>query len=321
MTDARFESGAPAYAAYLQTVEGRLRLDIAWENFLSAIDEASAAQSTFSKPETNAGASERARTEVAGRDNARDARHDGAPDAIRAKGGARDVKHDGVRDVKRALDLGGGTGALALRFAALGWHSSIVDPSASMLALAADAARAETFAARVTFHRSAAETAHQLFAPRTFDAATCHNVLEYVSDPRACVRSLAALLKPGAVVSLVARNRAGEAMRAALKSHDLDEAEHALTAGHVNESLYGGPARLYDAGTLQELATDAGLHVLAARGVRVVADYLPASLSDTADAYARLLSFERTLGARPEFAAVARYTQIIARKEQVAATA
>jgi 2-polyprenyl-3-methyl-5-hydroxy-6-metoxy-1,4-benzoquinol methylase len=309
MTDARFESGAPAYAAYLQTVEGRLRLDIAWENFLSAIDETGAAQSTFNKPETSAEAKERAHAGEAARDDARDAKH-GAPDAPLTD--ARDGKHDGVRDVKRALDLGGGTGALALRFAALGWHASIVDPSASMLALAADAARAETFVARVTFHQSAAEDAHELFLPQTFDA-TCHNVLEYVSDPRASVRALATLLKPGGLVSLVARNRAGEVMRAALKSHDLDEAEHALTARHVNESLYGGPARLYDAGALCELATGAKLHVLAVRGVRVVADYLPASLSDTPDAYARLLSFERTLGARPDFAAVARYAQVIAR--------
>jgi hypothetical protein len=110
-------------------------------------------------------------------------------------------------------------------------------------------------------------------------------------------------------------------MRAALKAHDLDEAERALTAGVVNESLYGGPARLFDRQTLGELATGAGLEVVAARGVRVVADYLPATLSDTTDAYARLLAFERTLGARPEFAGVARYAQIIARRLPDAATA
>jgi SAM-dependent methyltransferase len=285
MTDARFESGAPDYAAYLQTVEGRLRLDIAWENFLSVINESNATQTKL--------------------DEAGDAAGE-----------------------RRALDLGGGTGALALRFAALGWRVAVVDPSATMLAIAADAARAATPDAsttpdspRVTFHESVAERAHELFAPQTFDAAVCHNVLEYVSDPRAAARSLAALVKPGGLVSLVARNRAGEAMRAALKAHDLDEAERALTSEQVNESLYGGPARLFDARSLGELATAAGLRVVAERGVRVVADYLPAALSGTPDAYARLLSFERTLGARPEFAAVARYAQIIARKEGAAATA
>jgi S-adenosylmethionine-dependent methyltransferase len=281
MTDARFESGAPDYAAYLQTVEGRLRLDIAWENFLAAIKETRETQS--GSTETHAAPS-------------------GAGEPERGAGGAR-----------RALDLGGGTGAIALRFAALGWHASVVDPSATMLALAADAARATPFAARVAFHQAAAENASELFAPQTFDAAACHNVLEYVADPRASVRALAALVKPGGLVSLVARNRAGEAMRAAVKAHDLDEAERALTAEQANESLYGGPAGLYDERTLRELATGAKLHVLATRGVRVVADYLPASLSGTPDAYARLLSFERTLGARPEFAAVARYTQVIAR--------
>ena len=271
-TDERFESGAPAYAAYLQTVEGRLRLDIAWENFRAFINETRDAPTILNEHGTRS-----------------------------------------AYETKRALDLGGGTGALALRFAALGWRAAVVDSSATMLALAADAAREQSFVERVTFHQSVAERAPELFAPWTFDAGVCHNVLEYVSDPRACLRSLAALVKPGGLVSLVARNRAGEAMRAVLKAHDLDEAERTLAADVVNESLYGGPARLFDALKLRELANEAGLNVIAERGVRVVADYLPASLSQAEEAYARLLTFERTLGARPEFAGVARYTQIIAR--------
>jgi len=270
-TDERFESGAPDYAAYLQTTEGRLRLDIAWGNFLSFIDETDATQTRFEARSTRAGES------------------------------------------PRALDLGGGTGALALRFAAHGWRAVVVDPSATMLSLAADAARAQGLTERLTFHQAAAEASRELFAPQTFDAAACHNVLEYVSDPRAVVHALAALVRAGGLVSLVARNRAGEAMRAVLKGHDFDEAERALTAGEVRESLYGGPARLFDAETLCALATEAGMNVVAVRGVRVVTDYLPASLSATAESYARLLAFERTLGARPEFAGVARYTQIIAR--------
>jgi SAM-dependent methyltransferase len=278
-TDERFESGAPAYAAYLQTREGRLRLDIAWENFLSIINETNAAQAGFAKPDARAASS------------------------------------------RRVLDLGGGTGALGLRFAALGWRVAIVDPSATMLSLASDAAHQQGLAERVTFHQAGAEQARECFAPQTFDAALCHNVLEYVPDARAALVALAALIRAGGFVSLVARTRAGEAMRAALKAHDLDEAERALSASQVNESLYGGPARLFDGETLGELANEAGLEVVAVRGVRVVADYLPASLSGTAETYARLLAFERTLGARPEFAGVARYMQIIARRLPDAATA
>jgi SAM-dependent methyltransferase len=277
-TDERFESGAPAYAAYLQTSEGRLRLDIAWENLLSILNETDESQTKFEEQGVRAG------------------------------------------EPWRAIDLGGGTGALGLRFAARGWRVAVVDPSATMLSLAVEAARVEGLTARVTFHQAEAEGARGCFTPQTFDAGVCHNVLEYVPDPRATLRTLAALVRAGGLVSLVARNRAGEAMRAALKAHDLDEAERALTADTVKESLYGGPARLFDREMLGELATGAGLELVAVRGVRVVADYLPASLSDTPEAYARLLSFECTIGARPEFAAVARYTQIIARRLPDAAT-
>lgn len=116
-TDERFESGAPAYAAYLQTTEGRLRLDIAWQNFLSLINETNTAQTKSDAHGTRA------------------------------------------EETLRALDLGGGTGAMALRFVALGWHASIVDPSATMLSLAADAAHEQRLAERVTFHQAAAERA------------------------------------------------------------------------------------------------------------------------------------------------------------------
>ena len=57
---------------------------------------------------------------------------------------------------------------------------------------------------------------------------------------------------------------------------------------------------------------EAGLEVVAKCGVRVVADYLPSKLSRQAE-YQRIFDLERQLGQRPEFAAIARYTQYLAR--------
>lgn len=259
----RFESGAGEYAAYLETVEGRLRLDLAWENFRAFAPR-------------------------------------------RADGGGDDRP-------PRALDLGCGPGALALRLARGGWHVAAADPSAAMLRLTETSARREGLDGLITAHQLEAERAAEAFAPSTFDAALCHNVLEYVRDPAEAARAIGRLMRPGGLVSLVARNRAGEALRDAVKLHDLDSAERALTAAGVRESLYGGPARLFDADSLRELAAAAGLEIVAVRGVRVVADYLPPSLSDTPELYARLLAFELRVGADPAFAAVARYTQLLAR--------
>jgi 2-polyprenyl-3-methyl-5-hydroxy-6-metoxy-1,4-benzoquinol methylase len=262
--DERFESGATRYADYLQTTEGRLRLDLAWLNLLEFIRQFYPA---------------------------------GAGEAVR-----------------RALDVGGGTGALALRLAAEGWQAEVLDSSTAMLALASVAARRAGHSSRVGLHEGDALRLGETFGPEAFDLVACHNVLEYVEDPSEVVRAVASAARRGGLVSLLARNRAGEAMRAAVKAQDLDAARHALTAAFVKESLYGGPAKLFDPEQLRAVASAAGLEVLAVRGVRVVADYLPGSLSEKEDDYRRLLDFEHTLGARTDFAAVARYAQLVARR-------
>src|ERR1700722_6766820 len=81
----RFQTGAAKYAAYLETPEGRLRLDLAFANLQEFL-----------------------------------------PQAIRSLHG---------------LDLGCGTGAIAMRLARLGLHVTLLDASQSMLDFAKRAAR------------------------------------------------------------------------------------------------------------------------------------------------------------------------------------
>jgi hypothetical protein len=61
----------------------------------------------------------------------------------------------------------------------------------------------------------------------------------------------------------------------------------------------------------------ASLAMIAERGVRVFADYLPPQVSRSAE-YERILVLERKLGSRPEFAAVARYKQYFAHRANLA---
>jgi hypothetical protein len=60
------------------------------------------------------------------------------------------------------------------------------------------------------------------------------------------------------------------------------------------------------------MTKEASLAVATERGVRVISDYLPPQVSRREE-YERVFELERKLGSRPEFAAVARYVQIIAR--------
>jgi len=252
----RFRTGAAKYAAYLETPEGRLRLDLAFANLQEFLPQNSQAL--------------------------------------------------------RALDVGGGTGAIAIRLAQLGVHVTLLDSSAEILDIAERAAREAGDTESITLkHGDAAQLAN-LFPSESFDVILCHNILEYVDDPCAVLRGAARLLRgPSSIISILVRNQAGEVLKAAIKDGDLDAAARNLTAECAHESLYGGKARLFAAEALQAMLDAASLAEIAKRGVRVMSDYLPQKGS-RAPEYERIVELECQLGKRPEFAAVARYTQVLA---------
>ena len=254
----RFRTGAAKYAAYLETPEGQLRLDLAFANLQDLL-----------------------------------------PQATRSL---------------LALDLGGGTGAIAVRLARLGLHVTLLDASEPMLNFAKRAAREAGVTERIALkHGDAAQLAN-LFPSESFDVILCHNILEYVEDPCAVLRSATrALRDPSSIISVLVRNQAGEVLKAAIKDGDLAASEHNLTAVWGCESLYGGRVRLFTAESLQAMLLESSLAVTVERGVRVISDYLPPQVPRTAE-YERIFELERKLGRRPEFAAVARYSHFIAHR-------
>ena len=254
----RFRTGAAKYAAYLETPEGQLRLDLAFANL-----------------------------------------QDFLPQATRSL---------------LALDLGCGTGAIAVRLARLGLHVTLLDTSLPMLDFAKRAAREAGVTERIALkHADAAELAN-LFHGESFDVILCHNILEYVDDPRAVLRIAARALRgPSSIISVLVRNQAGEVLKAAIKDGDLAAAENNLTAEWGHESLYGGRVRLFTAESLRAMLLESSLAATAERGVRVISDYLPPRVSRN-DEYERIFELERNLGKRPEFGAVARYTHFLAHR-------
>jgi S-adenosylmethionine-dependent methyltransferase len=212
-----------------------------------------------------------------------------------------------------ALDVGGGTGSTTVRLARLGIHVTLLDSSHEMLEIAKRAAKEAEVTEKVALiHGDAAQLAN-LFPMESFNVVLCHNILEYVDDPEVVLRGAAGALRDSsAMLSVLVRNRAGEVFKAAIQAGDLAGAEDNLTAEWGEESLYGGRVRLFTPDSLQAMLKAASLATTAEFGVRVLADYLPSRISRRAE-YQRIRELERKLGSRPEFAAVARYTQCFAR--------
>src|ERR1700686_3403462 len=212
-----------------------------------------------------------------------------------------------------ALDVGCGTGATAIRLARLGVHVTLLDSSPAMLDIAKRAAQEAGVTDKVVLQHGDATQLANLFHTRSFDVILCHNILEYCDDPAAVLRGAArALRDSSAILSVLVRNRAGEVFKAAIQAGDLAAAKNGLTAEWGQESLYGGRVRLFTPDSLRAMLAHTSLAAIAERGVRVLADYLPPRVSRSAD-YERIFELERKVGSRPEYAAVARYTQCFAR--------
>lgn len=216
---------------------------------------------------------------------------------------------------RRALDLGSGTGELAVRLAGLGFHVTLVDRSPEMLEISDRAARRAGVSGSLTLTRGDVAAATSLFPADWFDVVVCHHVLEYTADPGLVLRGAVRVLRPDptAVLSVVARNRAGEVLKTVVQSGDLAAAERALTSTSAEESLYGDRVRLFTPEELRTMLARASLEPVAERGVRIVFDFLPAPAARDADP-SRVVALERALGARAEFSAIARYTQVLARR-------
>ena len=213
-----------------------------------------------------------------------------------------------------ALDIGCGTGAIAVHLARLGLHVTLLDAAPPMLDFAKRAARKAQVTERIALKHGDAAHVADLFHAGSFDVVLCHNILEYVDDPRAVLSSAARTLRnSSSLISVLVRNQAGEVLKAAIQEGDLAATEHDLTAEWGRESLYGGRVRLFTAESLQAMLLESSLTVTAKRGVRAMSDYLPPSVAPKHQ-YKRIFELERKLGRRPEFAAIARYTHWLARR-------
>jgi len=211
-----------------------------------------------------------------------------------------------------ALDLGGGTGESAMRLAHLGMSVTLLDSSPAMLELAGRAASETKFRDQITVKHGDAARLTEIFEERSFDAILCHNLLEYVDDPVAVLRSAQRLMRnSSAILSVLVRSQSGEVLKAALKTGDLEAAERNLTADWGEESLYGGRVRLFVPEALETMLKEASFTIHARRAVRIVADYLPAQISRSAE-YEKIFALEQKLGQRLEYFGMARYMQCFA---------
>jgi S-adenosylmethionine-dependent methyltransferase len=211
------------------------------------------------------------------------------------------------RDALDVLDIGGGTGGFAVRVAELGHRVRVVDPSPDALAALDRRAHESGVADRVTGQQGDLSTLLDVTGPDTADVVLCHGVLEVVPDPGAALRTIAGVLRPGGLLSLLVAQRHAAVVARAMAGHF----QQALAL--LDDPAATGRGRRYTADELTALLADAGFTVEATQAVRVFADLVPGSLLDLEPgATAALVDLERAVAGRPEYLPLATQVHLLA---------
>jgi SAM-dependent methyltransferase len=215
-------------------------------------------------------------------------------------------------DVVHVVDIGGGTGGFAVPLAELGYSVTVVDPSPDALA-ALERRAAETGTQRsVRGVQGDADGVVKLVGPAAVDAVVCHSVLEVVDDPADALAQIAAVVRPGGIVSVLAANRVA-AVVARVAAGRLADARELL----VDPQGGGGPGdpmmRRFTMTELELLMSQAGLRPRISHGVRVFADIAPAALLDTDPrATEDLIALEHAAAEDPAYATIATSLHVLA---------
>lgn len=201
----------------------------------------------------------------------------------------------------RVLDLGGGTGGVAVPLAGANHHVTVVDPSPNALAALQRRAVDSGAAERITALQGDADTLAQLLPERGFDLVCCHGVLEVVDDPEVTLAAVAealagdgylSLLVAGRLAAVLAKTLAGEFSTAA-----------ALLSSESGSWGAGDPLRRrFDVPGLDALLRTTGLVTEVCHGVRLFSDLVPSAYLDTDADRTALLDLEQAAVTHPDYA-------------------
>src|SRR3954453_6717643 len=157
-------------------------------------------------------------------------------------------------DPRAVLDIGGGTGGLAGRVGLLGHRVTVVDPSPD--ALAALDRRAREHDVAVTGRQGDLSSLLDVAGPDSADLVVCHGGLEVVEDPTDALATLARVVRPGGVLSLLVAQRYAAVVARAMAGH-FQQALAMLDA----TAPHGRAGRRFTHDELAALVRDTGLTV------------------------------------------------------------
>ena len=205
------------------------------------------------------------------------------------------------RPGREVVDLGGGTGGMAIGLGERGYQVRVVDPSPDALAALGRRTAEVHLGENISGVQGDATDLVEVVGAASADLVVCHKVLEVVDDPGQALSAIRTVLRPGGALSLVVAQRHAAVLTQAL-------------GGHIAQArrVWATPG-LFDRERILALVDEAGFEIVAVHGVGAVADHVAESVLDSeSGAHADLLALEADVATDAAFQALASMLHVFA---------
>lgn len=196
------------------------------------------------------------------------------------------------------LDLGGGTGGVAVPLAGAGHHVTVVDPSPNALAALGLRVQEAGLTERVRAIQGDGDSLPAVLEGRRIDLVCCHGALEFVDDPAATLRAIAAVLAPGGTLSLLAAGRLAVVLAKAIAG-EFAQARSALVDPSGRWGEHDPLPRRFDLEDLEAQLVAAGFTIEGVRGSDIIGHLVPARLIEIEADHAAVAELDDMLVSGP----------------------
>ena len=219
-----------------------------------------------------------------------------------------------VKKKLRILDVGGGDGLDAVYYAKMGHSVTITDCSSTMLAEARKSAEKEGVSRQLTFCQTKADSFLDSLSDQTFDLILCHMMIEFAPNPQKLFKEMCNLLATSGLISILDTNRYSDVYTRAFRMNSLPEA---LEAVGMKEYFHPWVKRMtprFSAGDFIEQIDQNRCSLVGHYGVLNICAYLPNELKFIPEYFDNLRELEIQLTDRYPYYLLARFFQVVVRK-------
>ncbi|HPF80900.1 methyltransferase domain-containing protein [Nostocoides australiense] len=199
----------------------------------------------------------------------------------------------------RVLDLGGGTGGMAVPLAQAGHEVIVVDPSPDALASLRRRVDEAGVSDNLRSTQGDADDLRTILKARV-DLVTVHGTLEVIDDPQRALRRISEVVVPGGHLSVVTAQRLAAVLARALAGQ-FDQARAALESEDGRYGRTDPLPRRFDKAEVEAMVTHAGFTVVDSHGVRLFSDLVPSVYLESDSERGALVALEQAVATHPEF--------------------